>query len=56
MITLGVDGLITDYPAQARTVIVDRQEMSSAERLLLAASFYVGFDPSEPPASEDTEG
>jgi glycerophosphoryl diester phosphodiesterase len=56
MITLGVDGLITDFPAQAREVIVARQAMSSAERLLLAAAFYVGFDPGEPPASEDTEG
>jgi len=56
MITLGVDGLITDFPAQARRVIVARQEMSSAERLLLAAAFYVGLDPREPPASEDTEG
>jgi len=56
MITIGVDGLITDYPAQARRVIATRQEMSSAERLLLAAAFYVGLDPSEPPASEDTEG
>jgi len=56
MITLGVDGLITDFPARARQVIATRQEMSSAERLLLAAAFYVGLDPREPPASEDTEG
>lgn len=56
LITIGVDGLITDFPSQAREVIATRLEMSSAERLLLAAAFYVGLDPSEPPASEDTEG
>jgi glycerophosphoryl diester phosphodiesterase len=35
MISLGVDGIITDEPALAREVLLARKEMSSVERLLL---------------------
>jgi glycerophosphoryl diester phosphodiesterase len=56
MISRGVDGIITDYPARGRSVIADRRDMSPTERLLLAAAFYVGLSPREPAASVDTQG
>ncbi|NKB88422.1 MAG: glycerophosphodiester phosphodiesterase [Acidobacteria bacterium] len=56
MISQGVDGIITDFPDRTRDVIASRQELSSAQRLLLAAAFYVGLEPREPAATEDTEG
>jgi glycerophosphoryl diester phosphodiesterase len=56
MISRGADGLITDHPGRANEVIASRLEMNSAERLLLTAAFFVGLDPAEPPATEDTEG
>jgi glycerophosphoryl diester phosphodiesterase len=34
--SMGVDGVITDEPALARTVLAQRGELSSAERLLLS--------------------
>jgi glycerophosphoryl diester phosphodiesterase len=46
MISLGVDGLITDDPALARQVIAYRGTLSTIERLLLtvADSIGVAFD------------
>jgi glycerophosphoryl diester phosphodiesterase len=43
MIGRGVDGLITDRPALARSVLQQRAEMSPAERLMieLAETFGV---------------
>ncbi|WP_299356703.1 glycerophosphodiester phosphodiesterase family protein [uncultured Shimia sp.] len=42
MISMGVDGLITDEPALARDVISQRRDLSSAERLVLALANFVG--------------
>jgi glycerophosphoryl diester phosphodiesterase len=53
MLSTGVDGVITDHPAQARQVLADRAEMSTAERLLVAAAFWIGLEPREPPPEED---
>ena len=49
MMSLGVDGIITDEPAMARQVLADRAEMSSAERLLLHTALLFGqsFTPKE---------
>ncbi len=38
MISLGVDGVITDEPEMAREVLADRGEMGSVERLMLHAA------------------
>ncbi len=53
MMSRGVDGIITDFPALARTVIEERTELSSAERLMLSAVFWIGLEPKEPPAERD---
>jgi glycerophosphoryl diester phosphodiesterase len=52
----GVDGLITDYPARARDAIDQRRERGAAQRLLIAAAFWIGVQPAEPEAALDTEG
>lgn len=44
MLSLGVNGLITDEPALAREVIAQRAELSSAERLVLALASQMGFE------------
>ena len=53
MMSRGVDGVITDEPALARTVIAERAELGSLERLLLEASYWLGADTREPPAEKD---
>jgi len=53
MMTRGADGIITDHPALARSVILRLEEMSLAERLMLNASFWIGLDPKEPPPERD---
>ena len=35
LISLGVDGVITDEPALAKRVLAEREDMNAAERLLL---------------------
>ena len=47
MLSLGVDGIITDEPAMARQVIRERAEFSSVERLLVHAAAIFGT-PSPP--------
>ncbi len=42
MISIGVDGLITDEPELARTVLIQRQDLSSVERLLIHTAILVG--------------
>jgi len=42
MISLGVDGLITDEPALARSVLKERADMNPLERLLLSFSMRMG--------------
>lgn len=44
LLSLGVDGLITDEPRLARAVITQRAELSSLERLLLALGSQMGFE------------
>lgn len=53
MMSRGVDGVITDHPALAKQVIKDRAELSSAERLMLTAAFWMGLEPKEPPPEVD---
>ncbi len=55
MMSRGVDGVITDHPARARTVIEKRAELSSAERLMLNVAFWVGLEPKEPPPERDLD-
>ena len=43
MITIGVDGLITDEPALARDVMRQRAEMTPVERLLVSAGARFGI-------------
>ena len=42
MISLGVDGIITDEPEMARSVMEERAELSSAERLLIHTALLFG--------------
>lgn len=42
MLSMGVDGLITDEPAMARDVISQRHELSTPERLILALANKIG--------------
>ncbi len=42
MISRGVDNLITDYPARAREVLAERQQMSLGERVINELAFYLG--------------
>jgi glycerophosphoryl diester phosphodiesterase len=42
VLSLGVDGVITDEPAMARQVVAERAEMSTAERLLVHAAVVFG--------------
>ncbi|MGR3713201.1 MAG: glycerophosphodiester phosphodiesterase family protein [Shimia sp.] len=44
MISLGVDGLITDQPELARQVISERRSLTGAERLVLGLAGWVGLD------------
>lgn len=43
MMSMGVDGIITDEPALARQVLADRAAMSSAQRLLLLLAERLGL-------------
>lgn len=45
MMTLGVDGIITDEPAMAREVLAERADLSSVERLLVNAAVLFGRPP-----------
>jgi glycerophosphoryl diester phosphodiesterase len=45
MISRGVDGLITDKPALARSVLQQRASLSPPERLLLELSYLLGGTP-----------
>lgn len=42
MMSLGVDGIITDEPALARQVIAERSELNSVERLLIHTAVMLG--------------
>ena len=45
MISRGVDGLITDKPALARSVLEQLASMNPAERLLLELAVLLGTEP-----------
>ena len=45
MVSRGVDGLITDRPALARTVLAQRAEMGLLERLIVELSGVLGVPP-----------
>ncbi len=45
MVSRGVDGLLTDKPALARSVLEQRAEMSAPERLLLEVAGLLGSPP-----------
>lgn len=47
MISLGVDGLITDEPELARDVVSHRRQLSTAERLVLALANFLGLGAEE---------
>jgi glycerophosphoryl diester phosphodiesterase len=51
----GVDGLITDQPARARTVILKESGLTSVERLLLGTAFWLGVEPAAFHVTRDTE-
>jgi hypothetical protein len=56
MMSLGVDGIITDEPALGREVLTARAELSSAQRLLLHMAPLFGVDaPSLSIESNDAE-
>jgi glycerophosphoryl diester phosphodiesterase len=42
MMSLGVDGVITDEPALAREVIAERADLNPAERLLMHTAILFG--------------
>jgi len=42
MMSLGVDGIITDEPEMARNVLNDRAEMGAVERLLVHVAVLFG--------------
>jgi glycerophosphoryl diester phosphodiesterase len=42
MMSLGVDGIITDEPKLARQVLTERAELNFSERLLLHAAIFLG--------------
>lgn len=42
MISLGVDGIITDEPRLANKVLKERSELSTAERFLLHTALFIG--------------
>ncbi|WP_270730268.1 glycerophosphodiester phosphodiesterase [Shimia sp. Alg240-R146] len=44
MISMGVDGLITDEPELARLVLSERRDLSGPERLVLGLAGYIGLD------------
>jgi glycerophosphoryl diester phosphodiesterase len=51
----GADGLITDHPARARSVVEAESRLTAVERLLLGAAFWLGIEPARFQVSRDTE-
>ena len=44
MLSLGVDGLITDEPALARQVLEERKTLSRLERVILGMAGRIGLN------------
>jgi glycerophosphoryl diester phosphodiesterase len=55
MIGRGVDGVITDDPALLNQVMARRAGLSSPERVLLEAAFWLGMVPKDPGAEVDVD-
>jgi hypothetical protein len=51
----GVDGLVIDRPAMAGAVIERESDLTSVERLLLGAAFWLGVEPEEFRVSRDSQ-
>jgi glycerophosphoryl diester phosphodiesterase len=51
----GVDGLITDDPARARSVVEAESRLTSVERLLLGAAFWLGIEPARFQISRESD-
>ncbi|HEY7819487.1 MAG TPA: glycerophosphodiester phosphodiesterase family protein, partial [Vicinamibacteria bacterium] len=51
----GADGLITDDPARARSVIATESALTAVERLLLGAAFWLGIEPARFQVSRDSD-
>ena len=45
MVGRGVDGIITDYPAMAKNVVVQRSELNLIQRLLVEFAESLGVQP-----------
>jgi glycerophosphoryl diester phosphodiesterase len=52
LISRGVDNIITDVPAVARTVLRERAAMTVVERLLVEVGAWLGIVPVEEEAPE----
>jgi glycerophosphoryl diester phosphodiesterase len=55
MMGRGVDGVITDDPALLNRVMERRARLSSPERLLLEAAFWMGMVPKDPKPELDLD-
>ena len=53
VMNLGVDGIITDEPGLARTVMERRGELNTVERLVVGIAFVFGASAPDPPTSTD---
>jgi glycerophosphoryl diester phosphodiesterase len=53
VLNLGVDGIITDAPDLARSVLARRANLSAIERLLVGLAFFFGAAAPDPPAAAD---
>ncbi len=56
MVARGVDGLITDYPGVARSVLEYRAELGTLERLLTDLSLAIGWRPTAVDVARETAG
>jgi len=56
MVSHGVDGLITDYPDLARSVLRQRDGLGSVERLMLDLGLYFGLEPAPVDIAAETVG
>jgi glycerophosphoryl diester phosphodiesterase len=53
MLNVGVDGIITDRPDLARTVLTRRQELDPLQRLLVGLAFHFGASAPDRAAADD---
>ncbi len=53
MMSRGVDSIITDDPGLARSVMVWREDLNPAERVILSLAYWFGITPPEPDVATD---